>query len=252
MPTLRLLRGNSISLGDALTDDDNILHRLDYPQKQEDFCEIESVVSFHLGVKHCQVADQAEWLCGSYNVCIPVYINLPSENCVLIRIPRPYKVGEENIPGNVDEKLRCEVATYIWIRENCPDVPIPTLYGFAFPNGQTFCDGRSNALQYLGRAPPGDKTRRQTLFGDIAKIMLSLDRVKLPRIGSLTLDDDGLIELKNRPLTLRLQTFENEDIPTIPRNSTYHSVEPYILDLLQLHDNRIHHQPNAIHNLNDG
>ncbi|KAJ5476739.1 hypothetical protein N7475_002468 [Penicillium sp. IBT 31633x] len=82
--------------------------------------------------------------------------------------------------------------------------------------------------------------------------MLSLNRVKLPRIGSLTLDDNGVIELKNRPLTLRLQTFENEGISTIPRNSTYQCVEPYILDLLQLHDNRIHHQPNAIHHLKDG
>jgi hypothetical protein len=41
-----------------------------------------------------------------------------------------------------------------------------------------------------------DKIRRQTLFGDIAKIMLSLNRVKLPRIGSLTLEDNGLIALK--------------------------------------------------------
>jgi hypothetical protein len=98
------------------------------------------VVSFHLRLKSCQIADQADWLCGSYNVCIPVYINLPSEECVLIRIPLPYKVGEENIPGNIEEILRCEVATYIWIRENCPDVPIPTLYGFAFPNGQTVCE----------------------------------------------------------------------------------------------------------------
>ncbi|KAJ5477763.1 hypothetical protein N7530_003272 [Penicillium desertorum] len=97
-----------------------------------------------------------------------------------------------------------------------------------------------------------DKTRRETLFGDLAKIMLSLNRVKLPRIGSLTSDDNGLIELKNRPLILRHQTFENEGIPTIPRNSTYHSVEPYVLDLLQLHDNRIHYQANAIHNLKDG
>lgn len=148
MTRLSLLRGNSISLEDALTDDDNILHRLDYPQKQRENwsyllahkSKIERVVSFHLRAEHCQVADQVDWLCGSYNVCIPVYINLPSEECVLIRIPLPYKVGEENIPGNVGEKLRCEVATYIWIRENCPSVPIPTLYGFAFPNGQTVCD----------------------------------------------------------------------------------------------------------------
>ncbi|CAG8905889.1 unnamed protein product [Penicillium egyptiacum] len=97
-----------------------------------------------------------------------------------------------------------------------------------------------------------DKTGRQTLLGDLAKIMLSLNRVKLPRVRSLTLDGNGLIELKSRRLMLRLQTFENEGIPTIPRNSTYHSVEPYVLELLQLHDDRIHYQPNAIHNLKDG
>ncbi|XHG05644.1 hypothetical protein AWENTII_008862 [Aspergillus wentii] len=66
------------------------------------------------------------------------------------------------------------------------------------------------------------------------------------------MNNDGVIRLTNRPLTLRLQTLENEDIPTIPRNSTYESVEPYLLDLLQCHDNRINYQPNAIHNLTDG
>ena len=37
MKMLPLLREDSISLVDALTDDDNILHRLDYPQKQAEF-----------------------------------------------------------------------------------------------------------------------------------------------------------------------------------------------------------------------
>lgn len=97
-----------------------------------------------------------------------------------------------------------------------------------------------------------DKARRQTLFRDLANIILSLNRTQLPQIGSLALNDDGVVSLKNRPLTLRLQTLENEGIPTIPRDSTYQSVEPYILDLLQCHDNRIHYQPNAIHDLNDG
>jgi hypothetical protein len=98
----------------------------------------------------------------------------------------------------------------------------------------------------------GDPSHRQTLFGDLAKIMISLNRVKLPLIGSLTFNNDGTIELKNRPLTLRLQTFENEGIPTIPRNVTYNCVEPYLLDLLRLHDSRIYYQPNAIHHLRDG
>jgi hypothetical protein len=39
-----------------------------------------------------------------------------------------------------------------------------------------------------------DKARRHTLFSDIAKIMITLSRVKFPCIGSLSLDDDGLIK----------------------------------------------------------
>jgi hypothetical protein len=144
MSNLPLIRGNTISLEDALTDDDNILHRLDYPQKLKVFCsnllthrrDIESLVSFHLCVKNCRVADEADWLFGSYNVCIPVYIGPQTEERVLFRVPLPFKIGEETSPGNTDEKLRCEVATYIWIRENCPDVPIPVLHGFAFSNGR--------------------------------------------------------------------------------------------------------------------
>jgi hypothetical protein len=97
-----------------------------------------------------------------------------------------------------------------------------------------------------------DQRRRFNLFRDISKIMLSLSRTPLPRIGSLTLDNDGVIQLTNRPLTLRLQTLENEGIPTIPRQSTYSSVEPYLLDLLGCHDSRIYHQPNSIHSHADG
>ncbi|GKZ24252.1 hypothetical protein AbraCBS73388_011056 [Aspergillus brasiliensis] len=97
-----------------------------------------------------------------------------------------------------------------------------------------------------------DTARRQTLFSDLAKIILSLNRVQLPRAGSLTMSNEGVITLTNRPLTLRLQTLENEGIPTIPRDSTYESVEPYLLDLLQCHDNRICYQPNAIHDVKDG
>jgi hypothetical protein len=97
-----------------------------------------------------------------------------------------------------------------------------------------------------------DKTRRQTLFGDLARIILTLNRTDFPRIGSLTLNNEGVISLTNRSLTPRLQILENEGIPTTPRNSVYQAVESYLLDLLQCHDNRIYHQPNAIHDTEDG
>ncbi|KAH8729162.1 hypothetical protein BGZ61DRAFT_529415 [Ilyonectria robusta] len=48
------------------------------------------------------------------------------------------KVGEASCPRNVDEKLRCEAATYIWLQQNCPDVPIPRLFGFGLPGSNSF------------------------------------------------------------------------------------------------------------------
>ncbi|KAL3479030.1 hypothetical protein BJX99DRAFT_245228 [Aspergillus californicus] len=274
--TLPLLRGTSISLENALTDDDSILHRLDYPQKQEEFWlhllshkhDIEELVSFHVQVKHCRVADESDLFFGSYNVCIPVYVDLPSDERVLVRIPLPFKIGEANKPGNVEEKLRCKVATYIWIHENRPTVPIPTLYGIALPDGQTFAPASSVSLlsrlqwsitrtvqswvglpttcPFVGLKRSNPLTTGYMIFSFVKKGQMLSDS------WAAHLLKDKARRLRNRPLTLRLQTFENEGIPTIPRDSTYQSVEPYILDILQCHDNRIYHQPNAVHDLNDG
>lgn len=77
-------------------------------------------------------------MCGYYNVCVPVEVDeagIPGKQ-VIVRIPLPYKLGEAERPGNAEEKLRCEAATFIWIKEQCPEVPIPYLWGFGFPNGQ--------------------------------------------------------------------------------------------------------------------
>ncbi|KAL2871679.1 kinase-like domain-containing protein [Aspergillus lucknowensis] len=241
--------------------------------KQEEFwshlhahkADIEELVSFHLRVSRCEVADAADWLFGSYNVCIPVCLNPTSEERVLVRIPLLFKTGEANNPGNVDEKPRCEVATYIWMRQNCPDVPIPRLYWVSFPDETTRSHPLRTGYMIISFMKAGNmlsdtwkmhllegKVRRKTLFRDLANIMISLNRTPLPRIGSLTLNNKGGISIVNRPLTLRLQTLENEGIPTIPRDSTYQAIEPYLLDLLQCHDNRIYYQPNAIHDLDDG
>ncbi|PYH74510.1 uncharacterized protein BO88DRAFT_439965 [Aspergillus vadensis CBS 113365] len=142
--TLPLLR-RDISLSTAIDDDDNILQELSYPKQRVDFyvylyqhrSVIESIVSYHLNLSKkqtCRVGDVKEWISGSFNVCIPVDIN----GRVLIRFPLLYKVGEGQHPGNADEKLRCEAATYVWIRQNCPSIPIPRLWGFAFAQDLCF------------------------------------------------------------------------------------------------------------------
>ena len=82
--------------------------------------------------------------------------------------------------------------------------------------------------------------------------MLSLGRIPLARIGSFTLDNNGVLSLTNRPLTMQLEVLENEGIPTnIARNDTYSAVEPYLLDLLGYHDNRLQYQPNSINDESD-
>lgn len=79
-----------------------------------------------------------------------------------------------------------------------------------------------------------------------------MNKTPLSRIGSLTLDSNGVISLSNRPLNLYFHKLEDEGIPSgIPRQRTYGSVEPYLSDFLSFHDNKIRFQPNAIHSQED-
>lgn len=151
-PTLPLLKG-SISLQDALDEDEDVIQNLSYPEKRAVFwlyldrrrSQISQVVSRHLSIPQAdfQLGDIREWIHGSFNVCIPINItrsprrNLPRR--VIIRFPLPYKTGEEQFPGNMDEKLRCEAATYVWLQRSYPTVPIPRLFAFGFPGTQSVC-----------------------------------------------------------------------------------------------------------------
>ncbi|KAL9131471.1 MAG: hypothetical protein Q9217_000619 [Psora testacea] len=160
LTTLRTLH-EKITLDAALEEEHDMPQRLTYWKKRFDFlvylrehsAEIEAVVSYYLGLNgkgSCYLAPLNDWIHGSFNMCLPVYVknwrNRP-EKRVMIRFPLPYKIGEETYPGNVDEKLRCEAATYIWIQENCPDVPILQLLGFAF-SGNLYVSHGSTAFDH--------------------------------------------------------------------------------------------------------
>ena len=149
--TLPLLYGK-MTLAEALDEEDNALFPLSYSRQREDFLfwiyehreDFKALVSHNLGLaggETCRFGEFREWKHGSFNVCIPVYIDhwrkYPGKKRVLLQLPLPYKVGESTCPGNVDEKLRAEAAAFIWIQDNCPDIPIPFLLGFGFPSGQS-------------------------------------------------------------------------------------------------------------------
>lgn len=162
--TLLTLKGE-ITYSEAADEEHNVLQQLTYWQKREEFIhyllqhttEIEGIVSCYLrlrGAERCRLSTHESWIHGSFNICLPVYIDnwrkRPGGR-VMIRFPLPFKVGDSNFPGNVEEKIRCEAATYIWIRENCPDVPIPYLWGFAFAGD---LEGRKGSSV---RGPPRER-----------------------------------------------------------------------------------------------
>ncbi|KAK6385475.1 hypothetical protein LTS17_001043 [Exophiala oligosperma] len=199
----------------------------------------------------------------------------------------------------MDEKVRSEAATYIWMQQNCPEIPIPYLWGFGIGNHLHFTARKNtpwylrclsviqNTLRRLFRQPvcspyirrkrpdlpltvgyllmdfiedeegrmlsttwdtlSSDSKRMTNFFRDLSRILLSLTRRPLSHIGSLTIDNDGVVSLANRPLSIIIPEAENDSCPPVVNcNYTYGTVEPYILDLFKYHDNRIRHQPNSV------
>ncbi|OBT97664.1 hypothetical protein VE01_04425 [Pseudogymnoascus verrucosus] len=315
-PRTRRLPREDITYSVAQDREVNVLHQLEYCDKKDRFFDclyrkrnlMQAVVAHHLSLQlpdACNIADMSEWLHGSFNVCVPVTISAWQGKRVLLRFPLPYRVGDSFQPGNGDEKIRCEAGTYAWLDENCPEVPIPRLYGFALSTGQTFTRLESlpfvrqyiqrlrrHVLSWLGYPVPSryvrhdigrlgladagyllteyieetqgemlsntwlenqhDSRLRTNLFHDLSRIILSISRIALPRIGSFVIDNDGFLSLTNRPLSIEIQTLENEEVPTnIRRDYTYTTVDSYIVDMLAFHDNRLRIQPNAINDIDD-
>ena len=137
--------GEERKLKSVLEDESDILHRLTYVEVWRKFqMEIEQkedkileIVAQHIGVEIGECRFSGEWLRGGFNLCIPVIVG--SHQCryrrLIFRIPLRFKLGEALFPGNVDEKIKTEAATYILIRKQCPNVPILELLGYGLTNG---------------------------------------------------------------------------------------------------------------------
>ncbi|KAJ3468186.1 hypothetical protein MRS44_002251 [Fusarium solani] len=286
--TLPLLRGD-ISLEEALEEDLDIIRELAYPRSDEN----SRFTSTMSATRLPSLGDANEWIHGSFNACIPVHIeedargsSLPAQ--ALVRIPLPYKVGEDFNPGNVDEKVRSEAATYIWMQKNCPDVPIPRLFGFGFPGTRSMPKFTSiETASFYHRFMWLPRRFVAWIFGrgELSRYVIN-NRSTLPDLGYLVIEhiDNGtllsedwaaghsndekranlfgnlsriMLRLAKLPLpkigSWTMDDNENAEIPTdIPRDRTYTSVESYYLDLIACQDNRIRHQPNSVHDQGDG
>lgn len=153
----RLLRGE-ITYSAAKELETNILHALTYPDKENEYLQgllqkshvIEAVAAHHLNLSSTcyRVSDRKEWLSGTFNVCIPIYVDNKQDPSFLLRLPLPHRVGENVNTGNADEKILCEVGTYSWLQHNCPEIPIPRLHGYGLSTGQ-----KVSKPPFYGRIP---------------------------------------------------------------------------------------------------
>jgi hypothetical protein len=150
----KLLPNRPITLSAAEEEEEDMRAELQYSRKTAELVdeiigkekEIKSLIATHCGLPRpdlVQISDMFDgpkilWIYGSFNLCIPVYIHSREESQsskMAFRVPLPHKIGDETFPGNAEEKVRSEAATYVWISENCPTVPIPKLRGFGLPGG---------------------------------------------------------------------------------------------------------------------
>lgn len=97
-----------------------------------------------------------------------------------------------------------------------------------------------------------DEARRQRLFRGLSRIMISLARVPLARIGSFQFNDNGTVTLTNRPLSCSMIILENDGATrTMPRNDTINCTDAFVSDMLTFHDHRFLSQPNAVNDESD-
>jgi hypothetical protein len=141
MTSFLSLPDRKIAYNSALQQDFNVVKRAEHATTTKNFCQllrehekdIIAITRHHLGLATLDACEvQSQWMIGGFNVCIPICVTGSFNGTVLLRCPLPHMHAEPYYPGTVEENMRSEVGAYSWMRDNCPSVRIPQLYGFGF------------------------------------------------------------------------------------------------------------------------
>ncbi|KAG5917188.1 hypothetical protein E4U42_007356 [Claviceps africana] len=192
------------------------------------------------------------------------------QNCADIRIPRLYGfsiasrhfVHEAQLPWysrilRVMKRWLLSILPYPSLSHS----PTPSRYAPKHISAQL--PTQYMLLEYIGpdtgemlsktwAAQRNDQSRRKRLFSGLARIIVSLSRVPQPRIGSFEFHDDCTVTLTNRPAFAATALLENCGAKrSIPVRRTYSSTEPFISDMITLHDNYFYGNQSAVDDEHD-
>ncbi|KAH8772443.1 hypothetical protein F5882DRAFT_174322 [Hyaloscypha sp. PMI_1271] len=156
-----------------------------------------------------------------------------------IRLWRMFQRGLRNI-------LRCPTLSYYTAHPTSQRPPTAyMLLEYIGPN-------TGQMLSNTWERHRNDPIRRQNLFRGMSRLILSLARIPQRRIGSFQFHNNGTITLTNRPLPCSVIILENDGAPrTIQRNETYTCTEPFVADMLTLHENSFLSNRNAVYDTKD-
>ncbi|KAI1923673.1 hypothetical protein LOZ12_000132 [Ophidiomyces ophidiicola] len=219
-PQKSTLENGRITLSEALDREDDMRLELRYVEQTRQF--------FQIIYDHCQ---EIQEIVASHCGLSPERVHVP-EISTPEGVYLPYKVGEAFSPNNVDEKARSEAATHIWINDNCPDIPIPTLRGFGLPCGLSFFKPRYVPLW------PRIKTYISRFFLSFFKKKLFAEYIPLQRStflrrGYTLIDWVASDEINLFPIALCISHTESQF------RALYRSMSRIILSLAKIPQSRI-------------
>ncbi|KAH6874937.1 hypothetical protein B0T10DRAFT_200595 [Thelonectria olida] len=143
-----------VKFEDVVDGDEDFIHSQNHEDEKNQFRNfiwdhrdlIQQFIFLHLNLKSgkgytCFIPPPREWEEGRFNLSFPVEIcdmETKTSRTLMYRVSIPDALGENDHPGSVEEKVRIEAASHIWVRENTPSVPVPHLYGFGFADDRHF------------------------------------------------------------------------------------------------------------------
>ncbi|PGG99570.1 hypothetical protein AJ80_09338 [Polytolypa hystricis UAMH7299] len=153
------------------------------------------------------------------------YTDLRCQQVKLLHVLRTFLFSVA--PSNIYDALYCHTFIVSFLHA----IPVTSL-AVKFESGRMLSATWTEKHQEI--------SLRSNFFRSLSRILLSITRIPLPKIGSFTIDNNGYLHLGNRPLSLEIHELENERVLTdILRDCAYTTVGSYVLDILQLHDSRL-------------
>ncbi|ATY63204.1 phosphotransferase family [Cordyceps militaris] len=167
-----------------------------------------------------------------------------------------------------EEKIKQEVATMRFIQDNTT-IPVPFVHHWGTREESPLNIGPFIIMEYVNHAmdmidalntpgltrddrpilnPDVDKALLESLYGQMAKILLQLSKLEFPLIGALEETEEWKWDVTRRPLSLpmnelvRIGTFPQSKLPT----TVFRSSSEYLESLATLHMDHLAAQRNDV------